>query len=92
MLLQSRRFQEPDHQGRLWPPLPALRVEKTLWHPSPDRRRAWLRVDGEDEARRVVEGDVVEGLLVAEIEPSGVVLERDGQRIQRGLGSADPTR
>ena len=69
-------------------PLPGLLVEKTLWHPRPERRSAWLRLEGEDASRRVVEGDVVSGLLVAEIEPSGIVLERDGKRFVRGLGSS----
>ena len=41
---------------------------------------------GETDAQRVVEGDVVDGLLVAAIEPSGVVFERDGEKIRRPLG------
>jgi hypothetical protein len=65
--------------------MPALLVEKTKWHPRADRRSAWLRV-GEGAPREVVEGDVVEGVLVAEIQPSGVVFDRDGEQTRRGVG------
>ncbi len=68
------------------PEAPALEVEKTQWHPLADRRIAWLRVAGESEPLRVVEGDVVDGMLVAKIEPSGVVFERDGEQLHRTLG------
>jgi hypothetical protein len=61
-------------------------VERTQWHPLAGRRIAWLRVPGESEPHRVVEGDVVDGLLVSAIEPSGVVFERDGEKIRRALG------
>jgi len=73
------------------PPAPAapeiaVSVAKTQWHPLADRRIAWVRVPGDPEPRRVVEGDVVDGLLIAQIEPSGVVFERDGEKIRRPLG------
>ena len=68
------------------PPSIAVSVEKTQWHPLADRRIAWLRVPGEADAQRVVEGDVVDGLIVSAIEPSGVVFERDGEKIRRVLG------
>jgi hypothetical protein len=55
-------------------------VEKTQWHPLADRRIAWVRVPGDPDPLRVVEGDVVDGLLITAIEPSGVVFERDGRR------------
>jgi hypothetical protein len=72
------------------PPLPppsiAISVEKTQWHPLADRRIAWVRVPGEADSQRIVEGDVIDGLIVSAIEPSGVVFERDGEKIRRGLG------
>jgi hypothetical protein len=70
------------------PPVPqiAVSVEKTQWHPLADRRIAWVRVPGDPQALRVVEGDVVDGLLISAIEPSGVVFERDGEKIRRPLG------
>ena len=61
-------------------------MAKTQWHPLADRRIAWVRVPGDSEPRRVVEGDVVDGLLISQIEPSGVVFERDGEKIRRPLG------
>ncbi len=67
-------------------PKTAVSVERTTWHPLADRRIAWLRVPGESEPRRVVEGDVIDGLLVTTIEPSGVVFDRDGEKIRRALG------
>jgi hypothetical protein len=79
---------EPVREAPAPPPadLPSFAIEKTQWHPLADRRVAWLRMPGESEPRRVVEGDVIDGLLVAKIEPSGVVFERDGKKIQRVLG------
>lgn len=70
------------------PPVPqiSVSVEKTQWHPLADRRIAWVRVPGATDAQRVVEGDVVDGLVVSAIEPSGVVFDRDGTKIRRGLG------
>ena len=69
------------------PPAPevSVSVAKTQWHPLADRRIAWLRVPGDSEPRRVVEGDVIDGLLIAQIEPSGVVFERNGEKIRRPL-------
>jgi hypothetical protein len=64
--------------------LPEVLVERTQWHPLSDRRSAWLRVAGEE--REVVEGDVIEGMLVGEIQPSGVVFERGGETLRRGVG------
>jgi len=76
------------------PPLPpppsiAISVEKTQWHPLADRRIAWVRVPGEADSQRIVEGDVIDGLIVSAIEPSGVVFERAGEKIRRALGRAD---
>jgi hypothetical protein len=68
------------------PPSIAVSVEKTQWHPLADRRIAWLRVPGETDSQRVVEGDIVDGLIVSAIEPSGVVFERNGEKIRRVLG------
>lgn len=65
--------------------VPALRVERTLWHPRPDRREAVIVVDG-GSPRRIREGEVVDGTLVSEIQPSGVVFERDGETLRRGVG------
>jgi hypothetical protein len=71
------------------PPAIAVSVEKTQWHPLADRRIAWLNVPGESAPHRVVEGDVVDGLMVSKIEPSGVVFDRNGEKIRRGLGKTN---
>lgn len=62
----------------------AVRVKRTQWHPEPARRSADIDVAGRSES--VHEGDVVGDYVVTEIRPSGVVLSRDGQRIERGIG------
>ena len=82
---QTPAAEAPDEAGTI-PPPPSFVVERTQWHPLADRRTAWLRLEGEDEAREVVEGDVIAGMLVAKIEPSGIVLERNGEQLRRGLG------
>ncbi|HVH18222.1 MAG TPA: hypothetical protein VNF72_07975 [Myxococcota bacterium] len=64
----------------------AVRVKRTQWHPEPARRSADIAVSGKSES--VHEGDVVGDYVVTEIRPSGVVLSRDGQRIERGIGQA----
>jgi hypothetical protein len=45
-----------------------------------------VRIDGQ--SRSVHEGDVVSGYEVSEIRPSGVVLTRDGERIEQKIGRA----
>lgn len=62
-------------------------VVKTVWHPSPDRRIASLKISGESSGREVREGDVVEGLSVREIKLSGVVFEREGVTVERRVGA-----
>jgi hypothetical protein len=65
-----------------------IRVEQTFWHPRPDRRVAVLALPGREQPLRVHEGDAVGALVVSEIEPSGVVFTRQGQRVRRALGEA----
>jgi hypothetical protein len=65
-------------------PVPGVRVEKTSWHPSSDRRTARIAVDGGFEEIR--EGDAVGPLVVSRIEPSGVVFDHDGVEIRRRVG------
>jgi hypothetical protein len=62
----------------------AVVVARTVWHPLPDRRRAVVELEGE--SRSVHEGDRVAGYLVETIEPSGIVLSRDGVALRRGIG------
>ena len=67
--------------------LPPFEVERTHWHPSADRRVAWLRLEGESESRRFVEGDVLGEHLVKAIEPAAIVLESSGgAEVRRQIG------
>jgi hypothetical protein len=67
-------------------PFPALRVERTTWHPLAERRLAIVEVAGEG-ARELREGDQVAGATVASIEPSGVVFRFDGRDVRRKVGA-----
>jgi hypothetical protein len=66
-----------------------LAVERTFWHPLPDRRRAEMEWAGDEPMLTLREGDAVGRLVVLEIKPSGVVFEdsdRSGMRIERRVG------
>lgn len=62
-----------------------LRVKRTQWHPEHARRSAEIVLAGKDHSVR--EGDVVGDYVVNEIKPSGVVLTRDGEQVERGVGA-----
>jgi hypothetical protein len=66
------------------PAFPAIRVERTTWHPIAERRVAVLDVPGEG-SQSVHEGDPVAGTVVKRIEPSGVVFEHDGREVRRKI-------
>ena len=70
--------------------LPPFAIEKTQWHPLADRRVAWLRMPGESEPRRVVEGDVVDGLLSRRSSPRASCSSATGRRSSAGIGKAAP--
>jgi hypothetical protein len=72
----------------LIPAPPRIEVERTRWHPTPERRVALVRVEGHKDALELREGDAVGTLVVAEIEPSGVVFLHGGERLQRRVGAA----
>lgn len=64
----------------------AVRVARTLWHPSPERRLAWVEIEGQTALREVREGERIGSYLVREIEPAGVVF-RDGDiEMRREVG------
>jgi len=65
-------------------PPPALFVEQTQWHPSPERRLA--RVDVAGQSLELREGQQTHGVRVVEIRPSAVVFEHAGVRIERKVG------
>ena len=65
---------------------PKVRVERTIWHPKPERRSALVHVQGHKEALELKEGDAVGTLVVAEIQPSGVVFLHGGVRLRHRVG------
>jgi hypothetical protein len=64
----------------------AVRVARTQWHPSPERRIAWVEVEGSTALREVRQGERVGPYVVREIEPAGVVLVDGGVELRREVG------
>lgn len=75
----------PAHASAAGTSASQLRVEKTLWHPDPGRRAAFVSLDGKS-AKRFQEGDVVGRYVVSEIQPDGVVFLEDGKTVRRKVG------
>ena len=65
----------------------AIRVDRTWWHPMPERREAQLRLDA-GSPQRLKEGDSVGGAVVTRIEPSGVVFTRNDREFRRLVGQS----
>jgi len=70
--------------------LPALVVTRTVWHPDPARRRALVQVEGRAEPLELRHGDAVGALVVANIEPSGVVFRMGDVEVRRKVGQTNP--
>ncbi len=70
------------------PGIPELMVKRTIWHPSPGRRRALVEIAGNSEALNLSEGDRVGELVLTQIKPSGVVFEFQGIELSRRVGSS----
>jgi hypothetical protein len=66
--------------------IPGLRVERTVWHPTAERRVAVIEFDQSAEHREIREGDAVGPLVVSKIEPSGVVFVHEGVEVRRRVG------
>jgi len=64
--------------GRSPPGSPRVALTFLQWSADPDRRFAFISVDGAP-AQRVREGDTTSGLTVAQITPTGVQFKREGQ-------------
>lgn len=67
---------------------PKVTVQKTVWHPEPERRVARIEVEGRKGPIELHEGDAVGTLVVAEIQPSGVVFLHGGERLLRKVSTA----
>ena len=71
------------------PSAPSVLVERTSWHPSAERRVAWVSVEGITGALELHEGDAVGALVVKEIRPSSVVFLHGADRLQRRVGQRE---
>lgn len=65
-------------------------VERILWHPTAEKRRAWLRVDGEETAREVREGERVGRYAVTRIDAGSVLFRSGNIELRRKLGADGP--
>ena len=63
-----------------------VRVERTQWHPSPERRVAWVEVEGVTALREVREGERVGPYVVREIEPAAVLFADGSVELRREVG------
>jgi hypothetical protein len=72
--------------------LPALVVTRTVWHPDPARRRALVQVEGRAEPLELRHGDAVGALVVANIEPSGVIFRMGDVEVRRKIGQRPETK
>jgi hypothetical protein len=68
------------------PSAPSIEVERTSWHPSPERRVAWVRLEGLAGTRELHEGDGIGTLVVREIRPSSVLFQHGSVQLQRRVG------
>ena len=68
------------------PSAPEVQVERTSWHPKPERRVAWVRLEGSAATREIHEGDALGTLVVKEIRPSAVVFLHGTDELQRRVG------
>jgi len=64
---------------------PSLGLERTRWHPTPERREANVSIDGT--SRLIRQGDTTLGYRVVEITPSAVVFGRDGDTVRVRVGA-----
>jgi hypothetical protein len=64
--------------GRSPPGTPRVSLTFLQWSSDPDRRFAFVSIDGAP-AQRVREGDTTSGMTVAQITPTGVQFKRESQ-------------
>lgn len=79
-------IQELENRIVLRAKVPAIRVEKTIWHPDADRRVAVVKLIDVDEVLRLKEGDAVGPLVVIGIKPGSVLFSHDNIEIQYNVG------
>jgi hypothetical protein len=72
-------------------PTPVVRsspvyVDRTQWHPRPERRVAWVEIEGTSALREVHEGDRVGPYVVRVIEPAAVLFSEGSTQLRREIG------
>jgi hypothetical protein len=67
--------------------MPVVFIERTIWHPDPSRRVAFVEVDGSGERLELHEGEAVGSLVVEKIEPTGVSFDHHGIEVHRRVGA-----
>jgi hypothetical protein len=75
----------PEPKAAAHAPAP-VHVARTLWHPSPERRLAWVEVEGQTALREVREGERVGPYVVREIEPAAVTFADGNVEMRREVG------
>jgi len=66
--------------------VPALTLERTIWHPDPSRRLAIVKLLDSEEPLQLKEGDAIGPLVVKSIKPSSVVFDHDGIQVTYTVG------
>jgi len=69
------------------PPPPKVYVSRTVWHPDPSRRTAYVEFEGRDEIVALREGESIGPLVVTEIAPTGVSFDNRGSELTRRVGA-----
>jgi len=79
---------EPSRSIEVSPPqpFPSVFVHKTLWHPQPSQRLAYVSMPPGTPAFEVREGDVLGSMIVLTIEPSSVLFGREGVELRKRIG------
>ena len=63
-----------------------IHVARTLWHPEPGRRLAWVEIEGQTALREVREGEQVGRYVVEEISPTAVLFRNGDSEVRREVG------
>ncbi len=79
-------IREPERRIVQRAKLPAISIEKTIWHPDSDRRVAVVKLIDAEEVLRLKEGDAIGPLVVIGINPGSVLFTHDGIEIQYNVG------
>ena len=80
-------IREPEQKVIRRAKLPALSVEKTIWHPDAYRRVAVVKLIDAEEVLHLKEGDAVGPLVVKTIKPGSVLFNHDNIEIVYNVGS-----